>query len=104
MTKLIDIFQKEELTMKDIQGMNNADLKDIGVEKFKHRKDILSACENLKKMVVTESPKPSSSTTKSIPQPPKSTKLDCQYCKDSIGIEVFLQHTYTRIHPCTSNL
>merc|ERR1712141_260394 len=58
LTKLIDIFQKEELTMKDIQGMNNANLKDI-----------LSACENLKKMLVTESPKPSSCTTKSIPQP-----------------------------------
>merc|ERR1712141_379012 len=50
---------------------------------------ILSACENLKKMVITESPKPSSPTTKSIPQPSKSTKLDCQYCKESIGIEVF---------------
>ena len=95
LTELIDIFQKEELTMKDIQGMNNADLKDIGVEKFKHRKAILSSCENLKKMVVTESPKPSSSTTKSIPQPSKSTNLDCQYCKQIIGIEVFY-NTSTR--------
>ena len=49
LTELKDIFAKEALTMDDIKEMTNADLKDIGVNLYKQRKSILTACKDLGK-------------------------------------------------------
>ena len=45
---LKEIFEREALSIEDIQDMNNGDLKDIGVPLFKQRKAILSACKEMK--------------------------------------------------------
>ena len=46
---LKNIFAKEALTIDDIKEMTNADLKDIGVDLYKQRKTILTACKDLGK-------------------------------------------------------
>ena len=49
LSELTEIFKNEELDMDDVVRLNNEDLKDIGVNKLKHRKLIMQETEQLGK-------------------------------------------------------
>ena len=48
LSDLIGIFEKEELVMEDVMKLSNEDLKDIGVDRLKHRKLIKEEIERMK--------------------------------------------------------
>jgi len=64
---LTEIFKNEELDMDDVVNLNNEDLKDIGVNKLKHRKLIMQETAKLGQ----GSSRPAASSAKQIEKEPE---------------------------------
>ena len=74
LSKLSDIFEKNEVTMEDLETFNDEDLDRLGVRKFASRKRILDAVkgttskETHQQPQYQKSPRPSTSSVESMRQ------------------------------------
>ena len=79
LTQHKNTFMKEELNMDDIRRMDDANLKSIGIEMFKHRRDIMEAASVYETRKTSASTKHITDTSSSSISKPITRGLESYY-------------------------